>query len=246
MTKIAFMFPGQGSVEAGMGREVAEAVPEAMAVFDEASDAAGMDLKKLCFESPVEDLVDTEVQQPALVTTCLSLDAALRAARHPARRGRRPLGRRVLRARRCEHALRPRRDHARARARARDGRGGAAASGLDGGDPRARRRGGRGALPQDPQRVAGELQLPRPARHLGRDAFGRRGDRRGDARRRAARDQAARVRCVPLAARRARSGTASSCGREGASRREQGGVHVDRDRAHRGGARATAKGSSSS
>ena len=78
MTKIAFMFPGQGSVEAGMGREVAEAVPEAMAVFDEASDAAGMDLKKLCFDRPVEDLVDTEVQQPALVTTCLSLDAALR------------------------------------------------------------------------------------------------------------------------------------------------------------------------
>jgi [acyl-carrier-protein] S-malonyltransferase len=66
-------------MEAGMGREVAEAVPEAMAVFDEASDAAQMDLKELCFERPVEDLVDTEVQQPALVTTCLSLDAALRA-----------------------------------------------------------------------------------------------------------------------------------------------------------------------
>jgi [acyl-carrier-protein] S-malonyltransferase len=79
MTKIAFMFPGQGSIEAGMGREVAEAVPEAMAVFDEASDAAQMDLKELCFHRPVEDLVDTEVQQPALVTTCLSLDAALRA-----------------------------------------------------------------------------------------------------------------------------------------------------------------------
>jgi [acyl-carrier-protein] S-malonyltransferase len=79
MTKIAFMFPGQGSLEAGMGREVAEAVPEAMTVFDEASHASGMDLKKLCFESPVDDMVDTEVQQPALVTTCLSLDAALRA-----------------------------------------------------------------------------------------------------------------------------------------------------------------------
>jgi [acyl-carrier-protein] S-malonyltransferase len=79
MTKIAFMFPGQGSMEAGMGREVAEAVPEAMAVFDEATAASGMDLKELCFERPVEDLVDTEVQQPALVTTCLSIDAALRA-----------------------------------------------------------------------------------------------------------------------------------------------------------------------
>ncbi|HZQ83067.1 MAG TPA: ACP S-malonyltransferase [Gaiellaceae bacterium] len=78
MTKIAFMFPGQGSMEAGMGRDIAGAVPEAMAVFDEASVAAGMDLKELCFERPVEDLVDTEVQQPALVTTSLAIDAALR------------------------------------------------------------------------------------------------------------------------------------------------------------------------
>jgi [acyl-carrier-protein] S-malonyltransferase len=76
---IAFMFPGQGSFEAGMGRDVAEAVPEAMAVYDAGSDASGLDLKELCFERPVEDLVDTEVQQPALVTTSLALDAALRA-----------------------------------------------------------------------------------------------------------------------------------------------------------------------
>jgi [acyl-carrier-protein] S-malonyltransferase len=79
MTKIAFMFPGQGSFESGMGRDVAEAVPEAMAVYDEASLASGMDLKQLCFYSPVEALVDTEVQQPALVATSLALDAALRA-----------------------------------------------------------------------------------------------------------------------------------------------------------------------
>jgi [acyl-carrier-protein] S-malonyltransferase len=79
MTKIAFMFPGQGSFESGMGRDVAEAVPEAMAVYDEASEASGMDLKQLCFYGPVEALVDTEVQQPALVATSLALDAALRA-----------------------------------------------------------------------------------------------------------------------------------------------------------------------
>jgi [acyl-carrier-protein] S-malonyltransferase len=78
MTKIAFMFPGQGSFEAGMGRDVAEAVPEAMAVYEEGSAATGLDLKRLCFESPVEDLVDTEVQQPALVATSLAFDAALR------------------------------------------------------------------------------------------------------------------------------------------------------------------------
>jgi [acyl-carrier-protein] S-malonyltransferase len=79
MSKIAFMFPGQGSFEAGMGRDVAVAVPEAMAIFDEGSTAAGIDLKRLCFETPAEGLVDTEVQQPALVATSLSLDAALRA-----------------------------------------------------------------------------------------------------------------------------------------------------------------------
>ncbi len=79
MTKIAFMFPGQGSFEAGMGRDVAEAVPEAMRVYDEGSAAAGLDVKRLCFEAPVEELVQTEVQQPALVATSLAFDAALRA-----------------------------------------------------------------------------------------------------------------------------------------------------------------------
>ena len=79
MSKLAFMFPGQGSFEAGMGKDVAEAVPEAMAVYDEGSESSGMDLKALCFDSPVEALVETEVQQPALVTTSLALDAALRS-----------------------------------------------------------------------------------------------------------------------------------------------------------------------
>ena len=79
MTKIAFMFPGQGSFEPGMGKDVAEAVPEAMAVYDEGSEASGLDLKALCFDSTAEQLVDTEVQQPALVATSLALNAALRA-----------------------------------------------------------------------------------------------------------------------------------------------------------------------
>jgi [acyl-carrier-protein] S-malonyltransferase len=79
VTKLAFMFPGQGSFEAGMGRDVAEAVPEAMAVYEAGSEASGLDLKHLCFESPVEHLVDTEVQQPALVATSLAFNAALRA-----------------------------------------------------------------------------------------------------------------------------------------------------------------------
>jgi [acyl-carrier-protein] S-malonyltransferase len=79
MTKIAFMFPGQGSFETGMGRDVAEAIPEAMAVYDAGTVTSGLDLKRLCFETPVELLVDTEVQQPALVATSLALNAALRA-----------------------------------------------------------------------------------------------------------------------------------------------------------------------
>jgi [acyl-carrier-protein] S-malonyltransferase len=74
--KIAFCFPGQGSQEVGMGRAVAEAYPEARAVFDEGSEAVGFDLAKLCFEGPIETLTETEVQQPALVATSL---ACLRA-----------------------------------------------------------------------------------------------------------------------------------------------------------------------
>ena len=84
MTKIAFCFPGQGSLEPGMGRDVAEAVPEAMAVFERGSEACGLDLRRLCFDSPIDEMVETEVQQPALVATSLAMLAALRAREvHP-------------------------------------------------------------------------------------------------------------------------------------------------------------------
>jgi [acyl-carrier-protein] S-malonyltransferase len=76
---VAFCFPGQGSLAAGMGREVAAAVPEAMDVFDRGSEAAGLDLRRLCFEASEEELVETEVQQPALVATSLAVLAAIRA-----------------------------------------------------------------------------------------------------------------------------------------------------------------------
>jgi [acyl-carrier-protein] S-malonyltransferase len=79
MTKVAFCFPGQGSLEEGMGREIALAVPEAMEVYRVGTEASGLDLRKLCFESPLDELVKTEVQQPALVATSLAFLAALRA-----------------------------------------------------------------------------------------------------------------------------------------------------------------------
>ena len=78
MTKVAFCFPGQGSLEVGMGREIAEAVPEAMEVYRLGSEATGMDLAHLCFEGPLEELVETEVQQPTLVATSLAILAAVR------------------------------------------------------------------------------------------------------------------------------------------------------------------------
>ncbi len=77
--KIAFCFPGQGSLESGMGRDIAEVSPEAMQVFEIGSTASGLDLAKLCFDTPIEDFVDTELQQPALVATSLAMLAALRA-----------------------------------------------------------------------------------------------------------------------------------------------------------------------
>ncbi|MGH2921552.1 MAG: ACP S-malonyltransferase, partial [Gaiellaceae bacterium] len=79
MAKVAFCFPGQGSLEVGMGREIAELVPEAMKVFREGSEASGLDLERLCFEAPLDELVRTDVQQPALVATSLAVLAALRA-----------------------------------------------------------------------------------------------------------------------------------------------------------------------
>jgi [acyl-carrier-protein] S-malonyltransferase len=79
MSKVAFCFPGQGSLEVGMGRDIAEAYPEAMDVLERGSEASGLDLVKLCFEAPLEELVATDVQQPALVATSLAVLAALKA-----------------------------------------------------------------------------------------------------------------------------------------------------------------------
>ena len=72
---IAFLFPGQGSQHAGMGRDLAENFPIARQVFEEANDALGVDLASLCFNGPEEDLKLTANTQPAILTTSI---AALR------------------------------------------------------------------------------------------------------------------------------------------------------------------------
>ena len=77
----AFLFPGQGSQQVGMGQALYERVPEARAVFDEADARLGFSLSALCFTGPDEELTDTVNQQPALFTTSLAMHAALLAER---------------------------------------------------------------------------------------------------------------------------------------------------------------------
>lgn len=72
MPMIAFMFPGQGSQTVGMGRALAEAFPEARAVFAQADDALGFPLSDLCFEGPEDVLTLTEHAQPAILTTSVA------------------------------------------------------------------------------------------------------------------------------------------------------------------------------
>jgi [acyl-carrier-protein] S-malonyltransferase len=69
---IAFIFPGQGSQAAGMGKDLAERYPIAKQTFDEADEALGYKLSQLCFEGPEEQLRMTEITQPAILTASIA------------------------------------------------------------------------------------------------------------------------------------------------------------------------------
>jgi [acyl-carrier-protein] S-malonyltransferase len=78
MSKTAVVFPGQGSQFAGMGKSLADSFPEAARVFEEADEALGFAISKLCFEGPEDQLKLTENTQPALLTVSIAAYAVLK------------------------------------------------------------------------------------------------------------------------------------------------------------------------
>jgi len=69
---IAFLFPGQGSQAAGMGKELAATYPSAQHTFDQADEALGFRLSEICFEGPEDKLKLTEITQPAILTVSVA------------------------------------------------------------------------------------------------------------------------------------------------------------------------------
>ena len=72
MPKIAFLFPGQGAQTVGMGRTLDQELPQAKALFDQAAEILGFDLRAVCFDGPKEALEATDVSQPAIYVASLA------------------------------------------------------------------------------------------------------------------------------------------------------------------------------
>jgi [acyl-carrier-protein] S-malonyltransferase len=83
MGPIAFVFPGQGSQQAGMGKDLADNYPAARQVFEEADTALGFALSDLVFNGPADQLQLTENTQPAILTVSIAALRALETEGHP-------------------------------------------------------------------------------------------------------------------------------------------------------------------
>jgi [acyl-carrier-protein] S-malonyltransferase len=83
-TSLAYIFPGQGSQYSGMGQELAEKYPASRQVFEEADDALGFAISRLCFSGTAEELQLTENTQPAILTTSIATLRAVEAEGMPA------------------------------------------------------------------------------------------------------------------------------------------------------------------
>ena len=77
--KRAFLFPGQGAQIVGMGKDIYEKYEEARKVFDEASNISGIDIKKMCFKGPEDELNKTENTQIAIMVTSLAVLEVLKS-----------------------------------------------------------------------------------------------------------------------------------------------------------------------
>jgi len=77
--KTAFIFPGQGAQEVGMGAEIAHFFPAAAKIYEKANEIVGYDLRKICFEGPAEQLNTTTISQPAIFVTSAAILEVLRA-----------------------------------------------------------------------------------------------------------------------------------------------------------------------
>jgi [acyl-carrier-protein] S-malonyltransferase len=83
MSKLAYIFPGQGSQAPGMGKDLMENFPAAAAVFAEADEALGFSLSEMCFNGTAEELQLTENTQPAILTVSVAAYRAMESKGFP-------------------------------------------------------------------------------------------------------------------------------------------------------------------